>query len=643
MGSDIPGEGPRWSGDGGPGFGQVKDEEAQLLPTEEFEYEEDDDFTARHARPVGQASNSPGRGSLFARLLLGPHPPETLTVKPIWPGIQEAPLKFLDRHFPQRLHKTGLLVLFLCCWLLAFAVPLVLSNAGPSRAPGDSSELRRLDCTDTLWAKDSGCGIDGADCQPFSDSSFAFYCPANCAGVQVLNPHAVGGKEVVYRPLIIGGPVYRGDSFICGSAVHAGVIDDGRGGCGVVRRVGEHINFPVLRQNGIESVEFDSYFPLSFEIRTGDGADTRQCGVTDPRASLLPVSLVFTALLSLFTASPAVQFFTTFTAIFAHVALASDPPGYSGPAAGYLPELVSSFAGRLLPALFCAVIIYRVCARRTLAGLTAQAEKTLLWLGGFWFGALSNYTFGWLPIQRLTAHDLEQQPGAKVALAAILVMLVLIAAQQILALRREGRLPRYLLLYGAFLAAIAAGVALPGLELRIHHYVLALLLLPGTAVQTRPALLYQGLLLGLFANGVARWGFASVLETAAALRADGALGSLLPSLAAEPAVAVAGALSNITFDWTTVLAPEALRSGRFDGLSVLVNDVERYRGFFAGGADEARGGVGGAENFTWARRSVNELEYFRFAFVRDGAALDYTKAAVWRMDGTWQGVPVEDP
>jgi hypothetical protein len=67
-----------------------------------------------------------------------------------------------------------------------------------------------------------------------------------------------------------------------------------------------------------------------------------------------------------------------------------------------------------------------------------------------------------------------------------------------------GKLPRYLLLYGVMTSASLVMLALPQLNLRIHHYILALLFLPGTALQTRPCLLYQGLLVGLFINGIAR-------------------------------------------------------------------------------------------------------------------------------------------
>ena len=56
---------------------------------------------------------------------------------------------------------------------------------------------------------------------------------------------------------------------------------------------------------------------------------------------------------------------------------------------------------------------------------------------------------------------------------------------------------------------------LPNLQLRVHHYIIALALMPGTAWPTRLSAIYQGLLLGLFLNGIAAFGFDSILQTAA--------------------------------------------------------------------------------------------------------------------------------
>ena len=624
-----------------------EDEEAQLLDNEDYEQLELDDASRpilRDAQRISGAAKSGSRrkGRRLPAWLQGPSPPRVHAIQPLLPCVQEYPIRWLDRMLPHGWQRAALLVVLSIAWLVALAVSLVRSKGALSDPAGEL--VRHVDCVDTLWLRNNECGVDGIDCQPFSNDSFSFRCPADCAGVRVLNPRHVGPLDVNYRPLVIGGPVYRGDSFLCGSAIHAGVIDDATGGCGAVQVVGMYYGFFSSAQHGIESIAFDSHFPLSFTVTKND---TLQCGGGgDPRRALFPMSVLATAAVSLFTTSSAVLFFTSFVGIFIHVGLVSDPPAVSGPSNTIIPQLLSTLVARLLPALFCAVVLYLMAVRRALDGLTAQVEKTFLWLGAFWVGALANHTLDWIPLSRLSAHDLAQQPGAKAALAVILLILVLAIAQQAYHLLLEGRLAPYLALYisiATVLAVLGAGAPpLLSLELRIHHYVLALLLLPGTAMQTRPSLIFQGLLLGLFVNGVARWGFDSVLQTAEALRGDAALGSALlphvvPPLVYQPEVK---GHWTISFKWAAINDKAKNEDAVVvEGISVLVNDVERYRAFWAA---EGKAGVEDL-SYTWTRQpaagsavAVATAEYFRFAFVgRGGRTLDYTEAGTWHANGSW--------
>ncbi|QSZ34010.1 hypothetical protein DSL72_005590 [Monilinia vaccinii-corymbosi] len=547
----------------------------------------------------------------------GPDPPRLNVIRPWFPWIQEAPLRLLDRYIPKRRHRISLLVAYYFCWILTFA--LVLRQSTLATKIEEWGTPGNIGCGNTYWVAGNSCGLNGNDCRPFNGSSFAFRCPANCASTKVLNPRAVGAQEVNYRPLVIGGPtdddtiaVYRSDSFICGSAIHAGVIDNFKGGCGVVNLVGERHSYRSSNRHGIKSIGFDSTFPSSFSFQKGI-----TCKAEDLRWPLLFVSVTFTTLLSVFTTSPSLFFFSVFTGIFAHTGLVSDPPNHNT-----MAGLVSNILGKFLPAAFCAFVIYKYMGvERALTGLTAQIEKTILWLGGCWVGALGNYTFEWIPIQRLNAHDINQQPGAKLALALIIIFLIIIVVKQIFFFRMEGRLIRFLGLYGILIAAILISLLLPGLSLRIHHYILALILLPGTSMQTRPALMYQGLLVGLFINGVARWGFDPVLQTPAALQEDEKHNSALPKIL-PPEISVGSNDASISFSWLPPPEP-------FDGISVLVNDVERFRGY----ADE---GLASDERFVWHKNSsLRQPEYFRFGYMQGARSWDYTKAGIWHADGTW--------
>jgi len=552
-----------------------------------------------------------------AKWAKGPTPPHIHAIKPILPSIQEFPIRLLDKYVPKIRHRIALLIGFYFFWILTFVLVFrqgtIATEIKGWGSPGD------IGCGNTYWVSGNGCGLNGNDCRPFNGTGFAFRCPANCANNWVLNPRAVGAQEALYQALVVGGPskdedqaIYRGDSFICGSAIHAGIIDNAKGGCGVVALVGAHRNYESSTHNGITSLGFDSNFPSSFTFYAGT-----TCEASDARWWLLYVSLSFTIVLSLFTTSPALFFFSILIGLFVHVGFASDPPSHNS-----IAGLASNLLSKFLPAMFCAFVMYRYMGvRRTLTGLTAQMEKTILWLGGCWVGALTNYTLDFIPIQRLNAHDLQQQPGAKAALAIIVIILAVIVVKQIYFFQREGRLIRYLGLYGIFIAGIIIALVLPRLNLRIHHYILALLLLPGTSMQTRPALLYQGLLVGLFINGIARWGFDSVLQTDAALQGDAQHNSRLPKIE-PPKITLAENVSTISFQWLPPSTP-------FDGISVLVNDVERYRGY----TDE---GFASDNNFVWTKDpTIDEPEYFRFSYMDGSQSNDYTKAGIWSSNGSW--------
>ncbi|KAF1973955.1 hypothetical protein BU23DRAFT_463103 [Bimuria novae-zelandiae CBS 107.79] len=553
--------------------------------------------------------------------LKGDDSPQANRIIPFFENIQT----FHTRQFA-RLPKLARACVFVCTfmlWLVIFGV-ILSKDSLPKNIAGFGAPVR-LACAARLWPNAQSCGLDGRNCLPFDNTSFAFACPAGCAGVQVLNPYAIGNESIVYRPLIIGGapdrsesndPIYRGDSFICGAAIQAGVLTDGSGGCGVVRLVGQKTDYGANSQNGMSSVGFQSSFPMSFAFNQSDSVQRTSAKCHDPRWDLLALSTVFTAVFSLFTTHPATFFGLIFVIVFWQVAMASDPPSYST-----YPSLASTALANFLPAAFVAVIIYKISVRRTLDHLRAHYEKTVLWVGGLWVGALNNLTFDMIPISRLTSHDLKQQPGAMTALIIIILVLVGAALYQAWCFRVEGRLPRYLGIYAVLGICLLILLAVPSLDLRIHHYILALLLLPGTATQTRPSLLFQGILVGLFINGVARWGFASILQTAAALRGDAQLGSGLPSLL-EPVINS----TNITFAWHGLIRG-------YDGVSVLVNDVERFRG----NQDDM--------GFTWTRRAVDHPEFFRFGFVNyqpfGGISYsDFTRAGTWWANGTWEMPPL---
>jgi hypothetical protein len=130
-------------------------------------------------------------------------------------------------------------------------------------------------------------------------------------------------------------------------------------------------------------------------------------------------------------------------------------------------------------------------------------------------------------------------------------------------------------------------------------------------------MIYQGLLVGFFINGIARWGFDSLLQTPFELRGDAPLGTPVPRILPPIIHTNIGNSrpANITFGWEYEF-PD------YDGVSVLVNDVERFKGYQD--RDE--------KGFTWQRRIDGKPEYFRFAFLSGSDTADYTDPSTWQED-----------
>ncbi|KAL7266605.1 hypothetical protein RUND412_010844 [Rhizina undulata] len=547
----------------------------------------------------------------------GPKPVQTVQIKPVLPHIQSYPYRTLRLLFPRQIHRVGLLLLFWLLWISGFTTIIHYSRFLGS-VGGAPDPPYTLSCTQALWGKNAQCGLNGELCLPFDNASFAFRCPAGCIGSgQVLNPRAVGALEVAYTNFVVGGPsggrepMYRADSFICPAAIHAGIVSDRFGGCGVLSRIGTNRDFLGSLRNDIQSFPFDSDFPSTYTFIPASSSDC-----VDLRWHLFAISIPFTVLILLFTSSVAIHFFSIFIGVFWHVSLGSDPPYTSSPY-----ELISLSLSRFLPAAFIAFTLYKYIIHPTLSPSSANVtiEKILLWLGPLWVGALDNITLSpHIPLQRLTPNDLSQQPGAKAALAIIIIIIFFAALTQIYHLRSSGKLPFYLALYAGFGTGLGLLAAIPGCSLRIHHYILSLLLLPGTALQTRPSLVFQGLLVGLFINGTARWGFASILETPTALRGkDGLTFSLIPNLHTPVLTA-----ENVTFSWDPIQ-----EGGDWDGVSVLINDVERFRG-----REEER-------EFTW-NWTIGEKLYVRVGFWEGAEEGDFSKAGIVGVDGSWTEIEV---
>ncbi|KAG5719900.1 hypothetical protein E4T56_gene14115, partial [Termitomyces sp. T112] len=455
----------------------------------------------------------------------------------------------------------------------------------------------------------NGCGLDGELCEPFINPAIDFRCPAQCDSLILQNPRTVGGEQVAFVPLIVGGGdsqhTYRGDSFICAAANQQGLTSNHRGGCASVEPIGNFTDFLPTMSHGLTSIGFPTVFPLSF--RLSKTHNLSHCA--DNRDAALAFNIIITWILFVVLRPRAIVLYWCLVCIgFWHITLFSQPRASP-------PDLSDGF-GTFLPTLFIAYAFWRLAFRFTMPAFSkAPLEASVWYLAPFWVGVLNNVTFDKIPISRLTASDLSKRSGAITALVIIVIVVLILALNQVRVMRKTGWLPHYLKWYiiGGLVVLVIS--QLPGLELRIHHYIISMALIPGTAFPTRMSAILQAFLLGMFLNGAAAFGFDSILQTAAELQEDGPSGSLLPTFLTNSTNYNSSIpLMNQTIFW------DALPSS-WDGFALLVDDVERY--------------AGTALNFSLAAFDTTLPHFFRLAFTSGDTTGDFTMPATLWPNGTW--------
>ncbi|WAQ84890.1 hypothetical protein PtA15_5A463 [Puccinia triticina] len=465
-------------------------------------------------------------------------------------------------------HRSTSQAVFLGIWLLVNLALIrqswSLSNISePSHFP-QPTKPEWLHCVESYWLKDDGCGLNGKDCSSYRNVTMAFRCPSHCGtSTGLLNPRVVGGEVANYQPLVVGGggqgKRYRPDSFICQSAVHAGIVSARWGGCGVLKMLDETHGFSGSEANGIRSIGFPAPFPMSFTFL--DNVHTSGCNDLWLTIILLNVacSAIFVLLLG-----PSPQMFFWVLSIVGYwiVPVASEPSS--------LPPSWSKATGNFLPFLFVCYWLWNVCWRDTLETISSL-DRVWVYLGPWWFGVLMNLTAGWVPLDRLTPHDLQQRPGAFLALSILMTITAILVYHQACCLRKEKRFEKLAVPY-AFLAIVLILLCfVPEHSLRIHHYLIGIFLSPLASAKTKISGVLQGFLLGMVQNGVARWSFASILEQTSEVIGDGYLsGDSMPEFDLEQSGLING-LKDLKVSWKSE-GPD----DRASLVGVMVNDVLRF-------------------------------------------------------------------
>ncbi|KDN44874.1 hypothetical protein K437DRAFT_224606 [Tilletiaria anomala UBC 951] len=548
------------------------------------------------------------------------------------------------------------LIFVLTCigWIFGFSFlskSLWYSSAANIGGEKNQSDLQFYGCTTTYWLRNADCGLDGQSCVPFaSNVSVPFRCPNGCSSTTLGAARAVGAEIINWKPLIVGGgdvqQTYRADSWVCASAIHAGLFSDLKGGCGVLSLVGTYSDYEAKVANGLGSLSFNSTFPSSYRLERMDNGT----GCSDDRWKGYFLNVVLSSFVGFVLQPKPIVFFWLLVCLgFWHVNMISEPRDF--------PPPIGVPFGDFLPTLFTAYAIWKLAVRFVWPAFNRlPIERTIWQLGFYWLGTLLNVVFASVPLNRLVASDLRSQPGALTSLIIIIIVVVIIVINQLRVVRKTGYLPKYLTLYitGGIIVGILAAV--PGESLRLHHYIISLVLLPGAAFPTRLCLIYSSFLLGMFLNGVGRWGFDGLLQDVATVRGDGIISSDLPSFATQQAT-WAGVVANSTnttasrgtVTWTPI--PVNLTSS-WDSFALLVDDVLRYQGtatsfnissilsdYESDAAKNLTNSLNDVSVVSLSQQLASEPHYLRLAYVSQGQYGDFTQAATAFYNGTWIDAP----
>ncbi|OWZ24760.1 LCCL domain-containing hypothetical protein [Phytophthora megakarya] len=410
----------------------------------------------------------------------------------------------------------------------------------------DGSEPEFLSCRS--WGFGTSCGLWGVDCRPFESEWTAFRCPTRCTLDQ-------SSSLAVY-----GSSPYRADSRICRAAAHAGVISS-NGGCAFYRFAGAADAFYSSTANEVTTKEFLSWFPKTIEFKT---ASSTHC--SDFSWWILSVGFIATAGFGLLPRmKTAVMFNVLVTWGFFYTRLIGQPSSqhYSG-------ITINSY-GDVLILLAASSLAFQLAASNTFHGWERLPLKRRIFMWTFCyvvpFHVMINMNLigyiPWLNIDLGGYEELHANAGTYIVFTLVGIGAIYLAFQIFKSVYRGGVWRKYLVMYSIVGVSILVSWALfPSTTFHLHHTMLGAFIIPITAFSTPSAAFSQGIALGCFVQGYARWGWSSYLDT-------------IPTYLTIAVPKTSPNTTNVTSSEARVVW-EPLKS--VEAYSLRLNRVEVYRG-----------------------------------------------------------------
>ncbi|KAJ3411242.1 hypothetical protein HDV05_002489 [Chytridiales sp. JEL 0842] len=492
-------------------------------------------------------------------------------------------------------------------------------------------------------------------------------------------PSYIGKVDV---PIVVGNEIYRADSYLCASAVHAGAFPASTGGCATLQVVGFHSIFPSTSSNGVTSIPFNSTFPLAYKFIPSNATNC-----VDLEWYILTFNVVMSVIFVIFFGGgwgevrrkevhavlknekveyneifppsrqarhhlrrkwggPELVYWVLSCLCYWHISLVSNPRSP-------VPPVEDIFAD-FLPTIFVIYTFWRITFRHLLIPMDSMPLERVIWiLPLYWVGVMYTDIFAKLPVDQLTITAISRRPGSIVLIVALFVAVFILGCGQLWTLWRMGVLRKYIVGYSALIIAMLILTPLTGLQLRFHHYIFGMFLLPFCAPPTRLSIMYAWILHGVMLDGIARWGMDSILQTLAAVSRGGAVGTQLPTFGpmknfnstVTPPFATETVNKTITISWDPI--PGDLNDTWF-GYQLVVDDVLRYAGpltnytltlvgsayFGETSSNTPRLGGGGGNATLGARYLSGVPHFFRLAYDGLNGRGDFTKAATLLPGGT---------
>lgn len=401
------------------------------------------------------------------------------------------------------------------CTMLYVSLFSALGYRGPELGISASSDtidfpIIEIPCgvADFIWSED--CGINGVECiRKFMNEEVVIVkCPAFCdKGSLAFSPIVVQDRKIQYEPFLVqGSDSYRGDSFPCAVGLKEGLISSEFGGV-----------MGLQLKNGFSDQQGDDHaFPASFDAFKIDKKHVYG-PYWDYRWYNIIVH-VFLMLLASFIVQSNFLFYAIFTSTsFIIVGFLFDPAIIIRD--GNLENdnnvwsLISLVIGRLTISIFMfkclwdwvfKYMFYREKTPIIRVILVLSIIPTLCY----------NATIDRLPIDRLVWSDILAMKGGLITVICLFGILTFGACLQAWAIWKAGWLNKAVIGYISLIIILLLISLQSNLKIRLHHWIIGILLLPGCKTRSQLfSYIFIGFLLGLIINGIARWGFASIIES----------------------------------------------------------------------------------------------------------------------------------